>query len=289
MRGNDASPLREAACQAYSPDTQIIFRIDCNSKSANDALPGVQIFFEQEGSHSHNHDMDDRGPFKGHRGDNLPSNSYGDQFRVNTDRFFSPEVRHQHDHNPWHHGHGSHSRFDNMSRALPINEQPFTNDQTFTNEQLFTSDQILNQDSMQWLSNNEVTDLRAARTPQEFLEKLFASFQPDHSTPSLLEQLSPRGLPTLTDLPTPPGLPSVSEISNLADKLTPPGLPTPGELFNPGDNGGGYTLPGATYVADFVDQLPTPPGLPTLHEATNVLDKITPKFLPKIGKLFGWG
>lgn len=275
FRPTDASPIRDAAIQAYTPENQAIFRIDITSNTADAALPNLQINFEQPNQ-----------PGQFNLSINESSNFNNSNNSNNLNRFDMNSGHAQNDmyaSNPWQIGNGGQSSagFENSngsSEFQNFGSQNFTNDQTYGSNQ--------NNDGLQWLSSNSGSDLSAAKTPEEFLDRLFASFQ--HNSGGSLDSTSsssplgnwnnftppplptPGGLPSPSDLlsglPTPPGLPNPGDL--LKGLPTPPGLPNPGDLLS--------NLPKPGHLGDFA-----PPGLPTPNEVNKIADKLTPPGLPK--------
>jgi len=258
FRPSEASPIRDAAIQAYAPENQSIFRIDITTNTADAALPNLQINFEQPTQPGQfNLSINESTKF------NNSNNSNNSNMEMNGGHAQNNDVVS----NPWQIGNGSQSSnsFGNFNGGNDL--QNFGN-QNFTNDQAYGSNQ--NSDGLQWLSSNAGSDLSAAKTPEEFLDRLFASFQQNSGdTPDPTSSASPLGnwnnfspppLPTpggmFNDLPTPPGLPNPGDL--LKGLPTPPGLPEPGHL------------------GDFA-----PPGLPTPNEVNKIADKLTPPGLPK--------
>ncbi len=263
FRGNDCAPMRDAACQAYSPENQAVFRIDIRSAQGTESLPSLQIVFEQDGNNSRN--------FSG-RGES----SHSDQFSRN----------------PWHHAHEHHSNgHHRLNDSSSFNGPRFLgNDRTGSfdfgqsspfNRRSGNDNSFVSTDSPPWENQSDFSrgygsgnrggyrDSSRYASPLELLNQLAEYFRQNELSNSLggngftsgpgsqFRLVDSTYLPTTQlpsfDVPKPP-----SPIDLLSGLPTPPGLPSPGDLLS---------------------HLPTPPGLPS---PKNIFDK-----LPNPFKLFG--
>jgi hypothetical protein len=260
FRGNDSSPMRDAACQAYSPDNQAVFRIDIRSAQGTESLPSLQIVFEQDGNNSRN--------FSG-RGES----SHSDQFSRN----------------PWHHGHENHShghyRMNDSSSSGP---RFLGNDRTFDfgpsspfDRRSGKDNSFVSINSPPWESQSDFSrgygssdrgryrDGSRYASPLELLNQLAEYFRQNDlsnsldgngftSGPGSQFRLVDSTYRLPTQLPALDAFKPPSPNDLLSGLPTPPGLPKPGDLLS---------------------HLPTPPGLPS---PKNIFDK-----LPNPFKLFG--
>lgn len=272
FRGNDCSPMRDAACQAYAPENQSVFRIDIRTSKGAESLPGLQIVFEQDSTSS-------RGNSGHARGDNT-RHSADDRSRD-----FSPSDRSsQISHNPWHHGQeqrsNSHHRMNDSSASSSSADQRFLgNDRSYDSGQSSrfgrlsgNDNNFVSTDSPPWETQGRFSngsrfggrDGSRYSSPLELLNQLADYFRQNE----LSNSLDSRGFSTSgngsgplfrlvdTSFKPPSQLPSPEGILDALP--TPPGLPKPGDLLS---------------------ALPAPPGLPS---PKNIFDK-----LPNPFKLFG--
>ena len=281
FRGNDSSPMRDAACQAYSPENQAVFRIDIRSTQGTESLPSLQIVFEQDGNNSRNFAGRDSG-----------ASSHSDQFSRN----------------PWHHGHEHHSHGHHRLNDSSSSNGPrfLGNDRTGTSDFSPTSpfdrrsgsdNSFVSTDSPPWERQSDFSrgygggdrggyrDSSRYASPLDLLNQLADYFRQNELSNSLdgkgftsgsgsqfrlvdSTYRPPTQIPAL-DLSKPP-----SPTDLLNGLPTPPGLPKPGDLLS-----GLPTPPGLPKPGDLLSGLPTPPGLPS---PKNIFDK-----LPNPFKLFG--
>ncbi|MFA6210659.1 MAG: hypothetical protein WCT03_06185 [Candidatus Obscuribacterales bacterium] len=306
FRGNDCSPMRDAACQAYAPENQSVFKIDIRSTKGTESLPGLQIVFEQDSSSSRGNSGHDR------VGD---SRYHSDDSR----RDFSPSDRNsQFSHNPWHHGHERHShhRMNDSSSSNSSADQRFLgNDRSYDNGQSSRFDRLsgsdnnfVSTDSPPWEAQNGFgtgsrfggRDGSRYSSPLELLNQLADYFRQNELSNSLDSRgfsssgngagssfrlvdtsfKAPSQLPSpegiLDAIPTPPGLPKPGDL--LSSLPTPPGLPKPGDLLSSLP-----TPPGLPKPGDLLSALPTPPGLPSPGDLLSSLP--TPPGLPNPGDI----
>jgi len=316
FRGNDSSPMRDAACQAYSPENQAVFRIDIRSTQGTESLPSLQIVFEQDGNNSRNFSGRDsgagsRGQFDDSRRDFSPLDR-----SLNFDRSsHSGESSHsdQFSRNPWHHGHEHHSRGHHRLNDSSSSNGPrfLGNDRTGTsdfgqsspfNRRSGNDNSFISTDSPPWESQSDFgrgygsgdrggyRDSSRYASPLELLNQLAEYFRQNDLSNSLDGNGFTSGpgsqfrLVDSTYRP-PTQLPSLdvpkppSPIDLLNGLPTPPGLPSPGDLLS-----GLPTPPGLPNPGDLLSGLPTPPGLPNPGDLLSSLP--TPPGLPSPKNIF---
>ncbi len=293
FRGNDSSPMRDASCQAYSPENQAVFRIDIRSAQGTESLPSLQIVFEQDGDNSRNFSGRDsgagsRGQLDDSRRDFSPLDRSG--YSDRSSRSGDSTQSDQFSRNPWHHGHEHHSHgHHRMNDSSSSNGPQFLgNDRTFDFGQSSPFDRRSGKDnsfvsinSPPWESQSDFSrgygisdrgryrDSSRYASPLELLNQLADYFRQNDlsnsldgngftSGPGSQFRLVDSTYRPPTQLPALDASKPPSPTDLLNGLPTPPGLPKPGDLLS---------------------HLPTPPGLPS---PKNIFDK-----LPNPFKLFG--
>ena len=319
FRGNDCGPMREAACQAYTPENQAIFRIDIRASRGAESLPGLQIVFEQDGNNSRTSSGRDSGTgSRNHSDDSTRDFSPADR----TSRGDQSSRSDQASHNPWHHERGtsderhshSHHRMNDFSSSS--SDQRFLgNDSSGNRGQSSRFDRLsgndnsfVSTDSPPWETQRDFgsdsrngfrsgsRDSSRYASPLELLNQLVDYFR-QHE---LCNSFDGRGFSSSgsgsqlrlvdstyrppTERPSPDGLldglPKPPSPSDLLSGLpTPPGLPKPGDLLS-----GLPTPPGLPKPGDLLSALPTPPGLPKPGDLLSALP--TPPGLPSPKNIF---
>ncbi|MDP3508044.1 MAG: hypothetical protein Q8T09_08650 [Candidatus Melainabacteria bacterium] len=287
FRGNDCSPMREAACQAYTPENQAIFRIDIRASRGAESLPGLQIVFEQDGNDSRSSSGRDSGRSSHDRS-------------TDNNRDFSPTDRSsradQSSHNPWHHGHERHSHSQHrMNDSSSSSDRRFLGndssrdfgqssrfDRSSGNDNCFVSTESPPWETQRDFGSDSRNSFRGGSrdssryaSPLELLNQLVDYFRQHELSNSFDGRgFSSTGSGTqlrLVDSTYRP--PSQSQNSGgLLDSL--PNPPSPRDLLS-----GLPTPPGLPSPGDLLSGLPTPPGLPSPR---NIFDR-----LPNPFKLFG--
>jgi hypothetical protein len=315
FRGNDCSPMREAACQAYTPENQAIFRIDIRASRGAESLPGLQIVFEQDGNNSRTSSGRDSGTgSRNHSDDSTRDFSPADR----TSRGDQSSRNDQSSHNPWHHERGTnderHSHSHHRMNDSSSDQRFLGNDsygdrgqssrfnRTSGNDNCFVSTDSPPWETQRDFSSDSRSGFRSGSrdssryaSPLELLNQLVDYFRQHELSNSFDGRgFSSSGSGTQlrlvdstyrppTQIPSPDGLldglpkpPSPSDL--LSGLPTPPGLPKPGDLLS-----GLPTPPGLPKPGDLLSGLPTPPGLPKPDDLLSGLP--TPPGLPKPGDL----
>jgi hypothetical protein len=311
FRGNDCSPMREAACQAYTPENQAIFRIDIRSSRGAESLPGLQIVFEQDGNDSRSSSGRDSG--RGSRDRSTDNNrdfspvdrdDRSNQFN-RSDRTFRGD---QSSHNPWHHamghhamGHHSHERHghDQIRISDSSSQQRFLgNDSSRDSSQSLrfgrlsgSDNSFVSTESPPWETQRDYgSDSRNGfrsgsrdgsryASPLELLNQLVDYFRQHELSNSFDGRgFSSSGSGTQLRLVDSTYRPSnrSSGPGGLLDSL--PNPPSPRDLLS-----GLPTPPGLPNPGDLLSGLPTPPGLPSPGDLLSGLP--TPPGLPNPGDL----
>jgi hypothetical protein len=311
--------MREAACQAYTPENQAIFRIDIRASRGAESLPGLQIVFEQDGNNSRTSSGRDSGTgSRNHSDDSTRDFSPADR----TSRGDQSSRSDQASHNPWHHERGtnderhSHSHHRMNDSSSSSSDQRFLgNDSSGNRGQSSRFDRLsgndnsfVSTDSPPWETQRDFgsdsrngfrsgsRDSSRYASPLELLNQLVEYFR-QHE---LCNSFDGRGFSSSgsgsqlrlvdstyrppTERPSPDGLldglPKPPSPSDLLSGLpTPPGLPKPGDLLS-----GLPTPPGLPKPGDLLSGLPTPPGLPKPGDLLSALP--TPPGLPSPKNIF---
>ncbi len=310
FRGNDSSPMRDAACQAYSPENQAVFRIDIRSTQGTESLPSLQIVFEQDGNNSRSFSGRDSGAGSRDQCDDSRRDFSPFDRSQNSDRsshFGESSNSDQFSRNPWHHGHEHHSRGHHRLNDSSSSDGPrfLGNDRTGTSDfgrsspfdrRSGNDNSFVSTDSPPWENQSDFSrgysrgdrggyrDSSRYASPLELLNQLAEYFRQNDlsnsldgngftSGPGSQFRLVDSTYRPPTELPTLSGLPTPGDLLNGLPKP-----PTPVDLLS-----GMPTPPGLPKPGDLLSGLPTPPGLPKPGDLLSGLP--TPPGLPNPGDL----